>query len=102
MAAEALGMLAHVSSLGARLWRRDQAGEHALVSTDGSLEWKKRRQNQSALVCSEKREVCSNENAKKLKKVESYPHSIPQAWREVTAVAHWRHSHSLRTTTKSQ
>ena len=38
MAAEALGVLAHVATLWARLWRRDQPGEQTLVATNGSLE----------------------------------------------------------------
>lgn len=37
MATEALGVLAHVAALGARLWRRDQPVEQTLVATDGSL-----------------------------------------------------------------
>ena len=37
VAAEALGVLAHVAALGARLRRRDQPGEDALVATDGGL-----------------------------------------------------------------
>lgn len=40
MSAQALGVLAHVAALGARLRRRDQAGEDALVAADGSLEGK--------------------------------------------------------------
>jgi len=39
---KALGMLAHVATLGARLRRRDQPGEHALVASDGRLELTKR------------------------------------------------------------
>lgn len=37
MATKALGVLAHVAALGARLRRWDQAGKHALVATNGSL-----------------------------------------------------------------
>lgn len=37
MATKALGVLAHIAALGAWLWRWDQAGEHALVATNGSL-----------------------------------------------------------------
>lgn len=37
MAAQTLRVLAHVAALGARLWRRDQAGEHTLVAANGSL-----------------------------------------------------------------
>lgn len=37
MATEALGVLAHVAALGARLRRGDQPGEHTLVATNGSL-----------------------------------------------------------------
>lgn len=35
--AEALGVLAHVTAFRARLGRRDQPGERALLATDGSL-----------------------------------------------------------------
>lgn len=37
VAPEALGVLAHVAALGARLRRRDQPVEQTLVATDGSL-----------------------------------------------------------------
>lgn len=35
--AEALGVLAHITAFRARLGRRDQPGERALLATDGSL-----------------------------------------------------------------
>lgn len=37
MATKALGVLAHIAALRARLRRWDQAGEHTLVAANGSL-----------------------------------------------------------------
>ena len=48
MATKALGVLAHVAALRARLWRWDQPGEHTLVATNGSLQLvKKNKQTKS-------------------------------------------------------
>lgn len=100
MAAEALRMLAHVSTLRARLWRWDQSGEHTLVATNGSLQLANKKQEKSIKSSSVKaKTVYKKLRLKKAKtrKCLIYLHSIPQAWGVVSGVAHRRHSHSLRT-----
>lgn len=71
MATKALGVLAHVPTLRARLWRRDQPGEHAFVATNGSLilpqKKKKKKVNEKLLGVNAKKLINRNLKTKCVK-----------------------------------